>query len=479
MKHFFFLFLLLCLSTVPVLAQRARTTSQGIHYIKLANTLREVHKSADAIDLLERALPVFKGRYLYWEAVTHELLGLTHNDQLDTARALRYLKTARSQYQKLRYVASAWAVNEIIRDISGTNLYAGVQIGATDLKLVILKTDYETDFYEKDVRAVIEIPDVRLTDVPLSADVSSGLRTGPNALKACFDSIQRYNIPGERTFVVLSSEVRDNLSRQPEARKRLYEQLSRALPSPAVRIDTTLSPAREARLFTVGAIPRQVWPTTSALAIGASSTRGGYFDGQKTFHPLTLPVGLSTLVDQIESRRSLGMEAYRREAQRVVGTIADTTLARHLNARNRGLLQRRTVGVGGDVVWALVTYLHPEQARLTAVAILPEDVERFKRLALSDYRTLTRPNLDGITDPAVRSQVERDLVGLQEKLSEKELIAGALWLEALMKKYDSPSTPKRFVFVRNADIGWVTGKFLETINYEYESTIAKGALYTR
>ncbi len=48
-----------------------------------------------------------------------------------------------------------------------------------------------------------------------------------------------------------------------------------------------------------------------------------------------------------------------------------------------------------------------------------------------------------------------------------------------MKTYSTPSAPKRFVFIRNSDIGWVTGKFLETISGEYESTIAKGALYTR
>lgn len=479
MNRLFLFFVLLSLGLVPAQAQRARTTTQGIHYIKLANTLREVNKSAAAIDLLQRALPVFRGKYPYWEAVTYELLGLTHKDQQDTTQAVRYLEIARTRYQKLKYVASAWAVNEIVRDLAGKNRYAGIQIGASDVKLVILKTDYETDFYEKDIQAVINIPNVTLPEVTFSADASRGIRTGPDALRVCFDSIQRYNIPSERTFVVLSSEVRERLNRTPGAKKRLYDQLAQALPAGSVRIDTTLSAEREAELFTIGAIPRKVWPTTSALAIGPGSTRGGYFDANQSFHALNLPVGLNTLMGQIENKRSLGPDAYRREAQRVVEAMADTVFARHLTARNRGLLQRRTVGVGGDVVRALVTYLHPEQANVAAVPITMEDVERFKRLVLNDYRTLVRPNLEGLTDPLVRSRAERDVQTLQDQLSEKQLVAGALWLEALMKKYTTGSTPKRFVFVRNADIGWVTGKFLETINYEYESTIAKGALYTR
>jgi hypothetical protein len=71
------------------------------------------------------------------------------------------------------------------------------------------------------------------------------------------------------------------------------------------------------------------------------------------------------------------------------------------------------------------------------------------------------------------------LQAISKRFTEKQLIVGALWLEAIMKRYNAGTTPKRFVFIRNADISWVTGKFLETINNEYESTIAKGALYTR
>ena len=479
MNRFFFFLFLTCWS-VAGFAQQATSTSQAIRYIKLANTLRAVDKSDEAISLLKRAMPAVKSTNLYWEAVTNELLGLSYSDLRDSTTALSYLEKARGQFLKLKYVASAWGVNEVVRNLSNKNLYAGVQIGASTIKLAILKTKYETDFYEKEIKSTVDIANPSET---LFADASGSYKAGQDALKTCLDSIQRYNIPNERVFIVLSNDVREELARNPDKRKKLYDQLSRVLPNSNLKIDTTLNASREAELFTIGAIPRKVWPTTSALDIGSNSTLGGYFDQgtgmSKTFHSLQVPVGINSLVSQIENKRTLKIDAYKQEAQRVIKDVSEKALASQLNANSKGLSQRRTVGLGGDIAWALVTYLHPEKAGLTAVAITMDDVERFKKLALSDYRELSKPSLNSIANPAIRDQAERDITTIQSQLNEKQLIAGALWLESIMKSYSTAGDPKRFVFVRNADVGWVTGKFLETINFEYESTIAKGSLYTR
>lgn len=485
MKRLFILLTLTSLGLAPALAQQARSTLQAVQFIKLANTLREVDKSQESISLLLRAMPAVRSKNLYWEAVANELLGLCHNDLNDTTSALRYLERARTQYTSLKYVASGWAVNEVIRNISGKNVYAGIQIGTAGIKVAIFKTKYESDFYEKDIRTTFDIPNSPL----LYADASNSFKIGQDALRVGLDSIRRYNIPNERVFIVFSNDIDAELARTPQRRQLLYQQLSQVLPSTALRIDTSLTPAREAQLFTIGTIPRTVWPTTSALNVGSTRTVGGYFDrdaslrnltnASKAFHEVNIPVGLNTLVSRIDGRRSGGMDAYRRDAQRVVKAVADSVLRPYLNTRNAGLRERRTVGLGGDIALALVTYLHPDRAGVTAVPISADDIERFKRAVLSDYRQLTQPDLRSIADPDVRSRAERDVSTVQTQLDEKHLIAGALWLAAVMDAYTTPSGPKRFVFVRNADIGWVTGKFLETINYEYESTIAKGAMYTR
>lgn len=484
MKHVCILLGLLGCWISPGLAQPAQSLTQAIRFIKLANTLREVDKSQESISLLTRAMPAVRSKNLYWEAITNELIGLSYNDLKDSTNALRYLERARGQYAQLKYVASGWAVNEVIRNISSKNVYAGIQISTSGVKVAIFKTKYESDFYEKDVRTAFEIPNSGLV-----ANASKSFRGGQDALRIGLDSIRHYNIPNERIFIIFSSDIDAGLIRSSESRQSLYEQLTRVLPNATLRIDTTLNPTREAQLFTIGAIPRKVWPTTSALNLGNASTMGGYFDSEasrqdlryagKAFHGINVPVGINTLVERIEGKRSLSMDAYRREAQRVVRAVADSAFADKFWGRNSGLQQRNTVGVGGDIALALVTCLHPDRAGITAVPISGADVEQFKRLALTDYKALTQPDLSFITDPAVRARSEKDVSAVQSQLNEKQLIAGALWLDAVMKQYNAIASPMRFVFVRNADIGWVTGKFLETINHEYESTIAKGALYTR
>lgn len=485
MKRIFLLSSVVSLWLTPALAQNARNPLQAVQFIKLANTLREVDKSQESISLLLRALPAVRSKNLYWEAVANEFLGLSYNDIRDTTNALRYLERARSQYTTLKYVASGWAVNEVIRNITGKNAYAGIQIGTTAITVAIFQTKYESDFYDKDIKATFTISN----SPQFVADASGSFKMGQDALRIGLDSIRRYNIPNERIFIVFNSDLDGELVRTPEKRQALYRQLTQVLPNTTVRIDTTLTTAREAELFTIGTIPRKVWPTTSALNLGSASTMGGYFDREasrrnytnasKAFHKISVPIGVNTLVNRIESRRSLSMDAYRREAQRVVRAVADSALASPLSNRDPGLHQRRTVGIGGDIVLALVTYLYPDQADITAVAISAADVEEFKRRALTDYRALTQPDLSSITDPIIRTKAEKDIATVQSQLSEKQLIAGTLWLDAVMNQYNTAASPKRFVFVRSAGISWVTGKFLETINYEYESTIAKGAMYTR
>ncbi|GAB3920958.1 tetratricopeptide repeat protein [Larkinella terrae] len=474
MKRIFSLSCLLLFLLNSAFAQKATSVVQAIRYTKLANTLRALDKPQDAINLLERALPAVRGVNPYWEAVACESLGLAYYENGDNTLADHYLKIARTRYERLRYVASAWGVNELIRDISGKNLYAGIQFGASDVKLAIFKTRYESDFYEKDIKTRIEVPNVSLV-----ADAGKSLKAGQDALRVCLDSISRYNIPNERIFIVFSNEMKEGLAKTPATKKMLYDQLSRALPNGNLRIDTTLSLNREAELFTVGSIPRKVWPSTSSLNIGSDVTLGGYFDADKTFHPIEMPVGTNTLVNQIENKRSLSSDAFRKEAPRVVKIIADTELAYRFKSSNAGLQKRRTVGLGGDVAWALVTYLHPEKTGTTAVAISMDDVERFRKLVMEDYNALTHPNVKEIADAGIRTKAEQEIATVRDQVSEKQLIAGALWLESIMKTYSTPTAPKRFVFIRNSDIGWVTGKFLETISGEYESTIAKGALYTR
>jgi hypothetical protein len=466
-RSFFSVLLLLIWITIPGIAQKAQTKPEVIHYIKLGNTLRAVDKPQQAIELLQRALGLIQGNDPYWEAVAYENMGMAYADQQSNAEAVRSYQKALEIYRKLNFAASVTAMQELIDLVTGKALYAGIDIGSSGVKLAIFRTTFENGFYNKDIRSKPLSPNVSLV-----SGTDQSFDDAQTVMKAYIDSIRHYNILNKHVYIAFSSGVNETLGKTPEKKAQLYKLLTKLVANDSLKIDTTLTAAREAELYVVGAIPRKMWQTTACIDIGSGNTKGGYFDEKQVFHPITIPYGTKTLTNQIDNQRSLDLESYKQEGQRVMNDITEGIMKTAF-ANEPGIQQRRTVGVGGGAAWAMVTYLHPEKAGTTAVPITRADIERFKQLAMSNYKLLINPDLTAITDPEVRRKAEADILNAQYQFNEKQIIAGALLLEGISNVYANGNLTKRFVFIRDSDIGWVTGKFLEMANQEYDKTIAK------
>ena len=473
MKHIFFA-LVVCWG-ISVQAQNARNPTEALHFIKLGNTLRMVDRPQQAIDLLLRALPAVQAKDFYMEAVAYENLGFAYNEQENTQASLRYFQKAHYLYQKLNYGASEAAMRQLIGEVGGKELYAGIDVGASGVKLAIFRTTYENGFYSKDVKVKPVAPNVTLV-----SGTAQSFQMGQDVFKTYLDSIRHYNIPADHVYVAFSSGINETLGKTPAKKKKLYELFSTLIAatipdSTGFRIDSTLTAAREAELFLVGSVPRKLWTTTSCIDIGSGNTKGGYYDTDRQFHSVSLPFGTKTLANLIDNNRSLPIDTYKEQAQQAVKMLADTALNIEFNTASPGLHQRKTVALGGGIAWAMTAYLHPEKAGTTAVPLTMSDVERFSRLAITDYQALIHPDLTDLMDPVVRKKAETDLINAQNQFNEKQIIAGALLLESVFRAYSNTSIPKRFVFIRDSDISWVTGKFLEILNQNYEKAIAKGA----
>lgn len=478
MKHA--LILILMLNWQAATAQDVKNVAEAARFIKLGNTLRMVDQSQQAIDLLLRALPAVQLKDFYLTAVAYENLGFAYNEQENTEEAVRYFQKALYLYQKLGFAASEAAMRQLIAETSGKNIYAGIDVGSSGVKLAIFRTTYENGFYAKDIRSKPQA-----SNVTLIAGTEQSFRAGENVMNAYMDSISYYKIPADRVYIAFSSGINETMGKMPDRKKELYERFSSLITSripqgQTLTIDTTLTAAREAELFMVGAVPRKFWATTACIDIGSGNTKGGYYEpnpgrADYTFHPVSFPYGTKTLANLIDNNRSLAMDAYREEAMRFVKTIVDTAVNVEFDATSPGWYQRKTVGFGGGIVWAMASYLHPERAANTAVPLTMSDVERFKQLALTDYQALTHPDLTNLTDPVVRRKAEADISNVQAQFNEKQIVAGALLIETIFRAHANTSVPKRFVFIRDSDIGWVTGKFLESLNRNYERAVADGA----
>ncbi|MCX6215476.1 tetratricopeptide repeat protein [Spirosoma sp.] len=460
---------LLIFCTLSVCAQNAANSVEALHFIKLGNTLRMVDRPQQAIDLLLRALPTVQSKDSYLEAVAYENLGFAYTDLENGQTALSYLYKAHNLYQKLNYGASAAAMRQLIGEMSGKDLYAGIDIGASGVKLAIFRSVYENGFFTKDIKVKPVAPNVTLV-----SGTAQSFKDGQDVMKAYIDSIRRYKIPADHTYIAFSSGVNETLGKTPARKKKLYELFSSLVSgTDSLRIDTTLTAAREAELFLIGSVPRRLWVATSCIDIGSGNTKGGYYDGGRRFHAVSLPYGTKTLANLIDRNRSLPIEAYKEEARRAIKVIADTAVNVEFNTASPGLHQRKTVAIGGGIAWAMTVYLHPEKAGTTAVPLTLSDAQRFARLVMTDYQSLIQPDLTDLTDPVVRQKAEADINNVQNQFNEKQLIAGALLLESVFRAYANTSVPKRFVFIRDSDISWVTGKFLETLNQSYEQAVVK------
>ncbi|QJW88516.1 tetratricopeptide repeat protein [Spirosoma taeanense] len=468
-------FILFVGCSLPGLSQNARTAVEAMHFIKLGNTLRMVDRPQQAIDLLLRALPAVQSKDPYMEAVAYENLGYAYSEQENTQDAVRYYQKALILYQKLNYGASEAAMQQLIGETSGKDLYAGIDIGSSGVKLAIFRTKFENGFYEKDIKLKPTAPNVTLI-----SGTAQSFQAGRDIMKVYMDSIRRYNIPAERTYIAFSSGVNETFNKTPDRKKKLYDQLANLVTSgtysnATLFIDTTMTAAREAELFMVGAIPRKFWLSSSCIDVGSGNTKGGYFDANRRFRPISFPYGTKSLANLIDNNRSLDINAYKQEAQRVIKAVSDTMVNVEFNTASPGLHQRKTVALGGGIAWAVAAYLHPDKADKTAVPLTAGDVERFARLALTDYQSLIHPDLTNLTDPVVRQKAETDMNNVQSQFNEKQIIAGALLLDSIFRAYSNTSIPKRFVFIRDSDISWVTGKFLESLNRDYDRAIARGA----
>ncbi len=461
--------------SLPLSAQNARTPVEAARFIKLGNTLRMVDRTQQAIDLLLRALPAIQQKDQGQEAVAYENLGYAYSDMQNTAEAVRYYQRALTLYQKLGFSASEAAMRQLLNEAAGKDLYAGVDIGASGVKLAIFRTTYDNGFYAKDIRSKPLAPNVTLV-----SGSAQSFDAGRDVMKAYLDSIRHYNIAPDRVYMAFSSGINESLGKMPDKKKALYDMLSELVATNLpngnkLTIDTALTAAREAELFMVGTIPRKFWTSTSCIDIGSGNTKGGYYDGNGRFQSISFSFGTKTLATQIDNKRSLAIDAYKEEALKAIRPLIDTTINLEFNKAGLGLQQRRTVAFGGGIAWAMTAYLHPERAGMTAVPITQGDVDRFRQLTLNDYQTLIHPDLSSLTDPVVRRKAEADLANAQNQFNEKQLVAGALLLDAVVKAYGNTSVAKRFVFIRDSDIGWVTGKFMEQLNRSYERAVAKGA----
>jgi Tetratricopeptide repeat len=435
---------------------RARPTSVNlaIRFVKLGNTLREAKQYTQAIGYLQRALATLtKAGDRYWAAAAYENLGLISRDLAEEKAANEYLTKALNGYKSVNANLSARVVQQVLTGVTAPEadqeIYGGIDIGSRGIKMSVVSLRFSADGKPTLVILKSDTKNTAALDGTPEAFAKTSV-----AVKGYLDSLLvGRKIPRDRVFVVGSSGLKNELER-PEKAGKLAE-LTQLLKTDLATVWTEPIPfidaAKEAELTVRGTLPEAEWRRTSTIDIGSGNTKGGYFRPDGGFEYVAF-LGTGSLANYLKENKQPA------DSAQTIYTNEFRTVVSEGMARKPEFQKRKRTYLLGGIVYALVSYLHPDQANRELVSFSYKDALRFQALAISNYDALINPDLSRIEREADLKKAQSELRSVQKIFTREQVIAGATLLRGIMAECQGGMPgEKEFIFHRQGVIGWISG----------------------
>jgi len=463
-KYILFIFIGLFVIGTAGAQDYYRKINNALRYIKLGNTLREAQQYDLSEKYLRQGLQIITEQGdKYWEAATYENLGLLYKDQDKPEDAARYFNKALVLYRQLKMSLSEKALEQMLTGAEGKEQsYAGIEIGAKGVKLSILGIQLNSN---GEVEYILKA-DSSVNPEPAALTPQSQQETA-DAVKKFIDIAKtRYAIAGDKIYVVISSGLKAELDKK----DKTQEFIKTVTPPGAdagfsVRSVTS---AEEAELAVLGTVPPKRRYSTSLIDIGSSKTNGGYFmDASQSFDAVYFPIGTKSYVSLVKNKNPFNINEFARYAE----TLFRDSLSRMVRdelGRRAGLRNRSATYLGGGIVWCIATYLHPEKCNDNYVELTPEDIRRFRSMVLNNFTKTIQPDISGITNETLMMDARKTISRAQNTYDQESLIAGAIWIDGLMKELNTTQPAKRFFFSKYAYVGWISGYISRAVAEEYK-----------
>jgi hypothetical protein len=333
-------------------------------------------------------------------------------------------------------------------------LHGGIEISPRIIRAIALRisngADGENIKILNSEQATPSIPfpvDARLT--------LEYIRELAQSVQKLSEKLQRnFRIPQDQIYLLGLSEFsvqnRDDLSR--EIRDKTGKEV------------TYLDAKGETELSIAGNIPRRYqqdgkWfdnrNISLLLDIGDTDIRGGYQQlrqtsrGRTEYDYVTWDISKGATSPATEATRTLGEAADLQSFARNVALNAGgfRALLRTEVLQNAGLITRKKVYLTGNIVWAMVTLIHPDDQR-PYVSLTMEDINTFYYRALTDPDALLNPDLSKIRDDAAREEAKRAREMVKAAYTAKALISGAETLRVVANELNLGD--KRVIYARHS-----------------------------
>lgn len=465
MKRFFSIFIVALLMAASANAQDYyKKINTALRYVKLGNTLREAQQYDLSEKYLRQGLQIITEQGdKYWEAATYENLGLLYKDQDKPDDAARYFNKALAIYRQLKMSLSEKALEQMLTGAEGKEQsYAGIEIGAKGVKLSILSIQLNSS---GEVEYILKA-DSSINPEPAALTPQSQQETA-DVLKKFLDIARsRYGVSNEKTYVVISSGLRAELDKKNKAAE--FIKAITPLTAPAGFAIQSVTSAEEAELAVLGTVPPKRRYSTSLIDVGSNKTNGGYFmDASQSFDAVYFPVGTKSFVTMVKNKKPFNINEFARIAE----TLFADSLAQMVRdelGRRAGLRNRSSIYLGGGIVWCIATYLYPEKIDDNYVELTPEDIRRFRSIVLNNYTKAIQPDISNITKEALMMDARKTISRAQNTYDQESLVAGAIWIDGLMKELNATQPVKRFYFSKYAYVGWISGYIARAVAEDYK-----------
>jgi hypothetical protein len=314
-------------------------------------------------------------------------------------------------------------------------IYAGIELTSEVARAIALRVSINEE--ETGLKLVYS------ETIPLALGRAGNGQFAPQAIQKAVQTVlmlmtrlrQQLQTPPERVFLIGSSGLGAD---HPEG-------LVKAIRKTTGKTLVFLDVETEVQLSTVGTISRlgKVGDThidnrnsSALIEINSDSVKGGY---QLMKYSQSAPPRYDFVTMSISyGAMGLGSEESLRQA------------LRREREGKPGLVNRKRVYLTGNVAWAVVALVHPEN-RQTFVPLTYEEIMWFAEKAARAPQQLLNPTLSAIPDRALREKAELELQAVKNAITPRQLTAGAEALKAVASELEWQG--KQIWFARFGHLG--------------------------
>jgi predicted Zn finger-like uncharacterized protein len=305
------------------------------------------------------------------------------------------------------------------------NRYAGVEVGSSGIKAVVLDVSRSGDSYEFNVVWDSAV-DVSLGKVEKGAKEfdAKALQNASHVVEDLVKVIRtKYEVPQERISLVCSSGVLSPFERDRALFEANRDRLSEAFHKTTdLRIEFVDS-QQEVKLDLLGLGGAKEWQDLMLIDVGSGNTKGCYFEQEGVCLYLDIPYGTKSFTKEWrDAAKANGTSLAQQLAKTSKGLLADPLRAQVDHAP--GFKHKKNCCLIGGAVWTLANYTHPAD-RGERLQLSADDFERFAAMAARPHAVNRAEILDAVADPKVREEVEKDIDKIQTKVfTDPEMLQG-------------------------------------------------------